>query len=222
MHPSRPKSLRERPRHLLLLSQSPRKWQNLHPKKLATRATTRATTQKAKEEAAKKKKSTKKTEEEPRKRRKYVAQPDTDEEEKTESEDINQFKVVSHPKSSIDKLCKKIRNDDLNDLKNVDFNKLTKEEKNKVEEYIYAMMVDYKHTPLELDGKFPKDLYKIIEDKWHFCLQMEKEIRESTLASLLPDLTKSQIVNAVKRHNNRFTPKYRAFSILQNKIEEVV
>ena len=68
----------------------------------------------------------------------------------------------------------------------------------------------------------PKDLYKIVEDKWHFYLQMEKEIRESTLARLFPDLTKNQIENAVKRNNNRFTPKYRAFSILQNKIEEVV
>ena len=26
----------------------------------------------------------------------------------------------------------------------------------------------------------------------------------------------------MKRHNNRFTPKYRAFSILKNKIDEVV
>ena len=51
---------------------------------------------------------------------------------------------------------------------------------------------------------------------------MEKEIRESSLARLFPNLTKSQIENAVKRNNNRFTPKYRAFSILQNKIEEVV
>ena len=34
-------------------------------------------------------------------------------------------------------------------------------------------------------------------------------------------LTRSQIENAVKRHNNIFTPKYRAFSILQNKIDEV-
>ena len=47
-------------------------------------------------------------------------------------------------------------------------------------------------------------------------------MRESTLASLLPDLTKDQIKKIVKRHNNRFIPKYRAFSILQNKIEEVV
>ena len=51
---------------------------------------------------------------------------------------------------------------------------------------------------------------------------MEKEIRESALASLLPDLTKSQTINVVKRHNNRFTANYRAFSILQNKFEEVV
>ena len=51
---------------------------------------------------------------------------------------------------------------------------------------------------------------------------MEKEIRDSSLARLLPNLTKSQIENVVKRHNNRFTPKYKAFSILQNKIEEVI
>jgi hypothetical protein len=87
---------------------------------------------------------------------------------------------------------------------------------------VYAMMEDYKHRPLELDDSMPKELYKIIEDKWHFCLQMEREIRESTLASLLPDLTKEQITNTIKRHNNRFTPKHRAFSILQNKIEDVV
>ena len=47
-------------------------------------------------------------------------------------------------------------------------------------------------------------------------------MRESTLASILPDLTKEQINKAIKRNNTRFTPKYRAFSILQNKIEEVV
>ena len=83
--------------------------------------------------------------------------------------------MVSHPpKSSIDTLCKKIRNGDLNNLKNIDFNKLTKVEQNKVEESIYAMMADYKFTPLELDGQLPKDLYKIIEDKWHSCLKIEK------------------------------------------------
>ena len=53
-------------------------------------------------------------------------------------------------------------------------------------------------------------------------MKTKKEIRESTLARLLPDLTKNKIINANKRHNNRFTPKYKAFNVLQNKIEEVV
>ena len=98
-----------------------------------------------------------------------MAQPDFDE-EKIESDDNSQFKVVSHPKSSIAKLCAKIRDDDLKELKNLDFNKLSKDEKNKIEGSVYAMMVEYKHTPLELDGSMPKELYKIIEYKWHFFL----------------------------------------------------
>ena len=52
------------------------------------------------------------------------------------------------------------------------------------------MMAQFKYTPLELDGQFPKELSKTIEDRWHLCLKMEKEMRESTLANLLPDLTK--------------------------------
>ena len=137
----------------------PKKVEKPTPKKPTTRATTRATTQKAKEEAKKRKKTTKKIEEEPKKRRKFVAQPNSDE-EKTKLEDKNQFRVVSHPpKSSIDKLCAKISNGDLNYLKNIDFNKLTKDEKNKIEESAYSMMAKYKHTPLELDGSFPKELY---------------------------------------------------------------
>ena len=87
---------------------------------------------------------------------------------------------------------------------------------------MYIMMTKYKHTRLELDSTMPKELYKIVADKWHFCLQTEKEIRESTLAILLPDLTKGQITKANKRHNNKFSPKNRAFCILQNKIEDVV
>ena len=51
---------------------------------------------------------------------------------------------------------------------------------------------------------------------------MEKEMRESTLANILSNLTKEQVTQAIKWHNKRFTPKYRAFSILQNKIEEVL
>ena len=57
-------------------------------------------------------------------------------------------------------------------------------------------MVEYKYTPLELDSTMSKELYKLVENKWHFCLQMEKEIRESTLARVFPDLTKGQITKA--------------------------
>ena len=82
-----------------------------------------------------------------RKRRKYVAQPDSDE-ERIESDDNNQFRVVSHPpKSAIDKLCENIRKANLNDLKTLDFNKINKEEKNKIEESMYSMIAEYKYTP---------------------------------------------------------------------------
>ena len=83
-------------------------------------------------------------------------------------------------------------------------------------------MAKFKNTPLELDNSIPKDLYSIIENKWHYCLNMEKEIRESTLACVMPNLTKGQISKASKKNGRKFAPKYRAFSILQNKIEDVV
>ena len=122
--------------------------------------------------------------------------------------------VIHPPKSPIDILCQKIRNGDLNNVKEINFNKFSKKEQDKIEESVYAMMAEFKYTPLELDGQLPKELLKIVKDKWHFFLMMEKEMSESTLASVLPDLTKEQISNAVKRHNKRFTPKYRAFFIL--------
>ena len=67
-----------------------------------------------------------------------------------------------------------------------------------------------------------KDLYIILENKWHYCLKMEKEIRESTLVQVMPELTRGQIAKENKKNGGNFVPKYRAFSILQNKIEEVV
>ena len=91
-----------------------------------------------------------------------------------------------------------------------------------VEESIYTMMDKFKTTPLELDNKMPKELYSIVENKWHYCLNMEKEIRESTLALVMPELRKGQITKANKKYGNKFSPKYRAFNILQNNIEDVV
>ena len=83
-------------------------------------------------------------------------------------------------------------------------------------------MAEFKNTPLELDNTMSRELYEIIKKKLHYCLKMEKEIRESTLAQLIPDLTRGQITKAHKKHGGKFAPKYRAFSILQNNIEDVV
>ena len=74
--------------------------------------------------------------------------------------------MVSHlPKFFVDNFFEKIRNADLNDLKSLDFNKLSREEKNKVEESMYAMMVEFKNTPLKLDNTTPRELYEIVENK---------------------------------------------------------
>ena len=51
---------------------------------------------------------------------------------------------------------------------------------------------------------------------------MEKQIRESTLAREMPELVKGKISKANKKNRRKFAPKYRTFSILQNKIEDVV
>ena len=76
------------------------------------------------------------------------------------------------------------------------------------------MMAKFKTTPLELDNSMPKELSSIVENKWHYCLKMEKEIRESTLAHVMPKLTKVQITKENKKHGSKFAPKYRAFKIL--------
>ena len=93
-----------------------------------------------------------------------------------EIEDTSQFRVVSHPpKSKVDRICDNIRNHvDISELKSISFGKLTKEEKNNIEDSIYSMMAKFKTTPLELDNTMPKDLYSLIENKWHYCLNLEK------------------------------------------------
>ena len=108
-------------------------------------------------------------------RRKYVATLDIVEEKK----DTSQFIVVSHPpKSKVDKICDNIRDHvDIYELKSINFGQLTKEEKNNIEESIYSMMAKFKTTPLELDNTMPKELYSLIENKWHYSINLKREIR---------------------------------------------
>ena len=88
--------------------------------------------------------------------------------------------MVSHtPLSDLENICENVRNNaNLSGLKNIDFEKLGREEKNLVEEVVYAMMSKFKNTPLEFDNTIPKGLYDIVEQKWHYCLNLEKKIRE--------------------------------------------
>ena len=53
------------------------------------------------------------------------------------------------------------------------------------------MMEKFKTTPLEFDNYVPKSLYDIIEKKWNYRLNLEKKIRETTLAQEMPELTKA-------------------------------
>ena len=141
-----------------------------------TRASTRATTQKAKEKTKVKTKTfEQKGPMQKKKRRKYVAPPEIDDEE-----DTSQFWVVIHsPKFDLENICDNIKdNADMTRLKNINFGKLAREEKNKVEELVYAMMAKFKTTPLELDNSMPKELYSLVENKWNYCLNLEKDIRE--------------------------------------------
>ena len=75
-------------------------------------------------------------------------------EEKTKSDDISQFKVVSHkPLSNLENFCGIVKNSaDLSGFSQVNFDNLGKEETNKVEEALYAMMSKFKTTPLEFSN----------------------------------------------------------------------
>lgn len=78
-------------------------------------------------------------------RRKYVA-PTKSDEEKTEFDDMSQFKVVSHsPSSDLDNLCENIKsNANFSGFAHIDFDKIGKVEQNNIEEAIYVIMTTFK------------------------------------------------------------------------------
>ena len=140
-----------------------------------------------------------------------------------ETKDTSQFRVVSNPpKSKVDILCTDIvEHADMSRLKDINFDELSREEKKRIEESIYEMMAKFKLTPLELDNTMPKEISSLIENKWHYCLDMERQIREATLANLFTDLKSEQIKNKVQKYSHKFMPKYSAFYILQKKTKEL-
>lgn len=83
-------------------------------------------------------------------------------------------------------------------------------------------MATLKKTPLELSKSIPKSLYDRVEKKWHYCLNTERQIRETSLAQVMPELSKVEMSKALKKYAARFVPKYGVFRILQNNIEDTV
>ena len=70
------------------------------------------------------------------------------------------------------------------------------------------MMEKFKKTLLDLDNSMHKELNYLIENKWHYYLDMEKKIRESTLANLFLEFKKVQIIKKVQKYSHKFQPKY--------------
>ena len=82
----------------------------------------------------------------------------------------------------LENLCENVRNNvDLLGFSHIDFKNLGKVEKNQVEEAIYTMMATFKKAPLEIANSIPKILYEKFEQKWHFCLDSETQIRQTPL-----------------------------------------
>lgn len=125
--------------------------------------------------------------------------------------------MVSHSSSyDLDNLCENIKTSvDLSGFSHILFNKLGKLEMDKVEESAYAMIETFKMTPIEISNSLPKNLYDRVEQRWKYSLTTETNIRENTLARVMPYLDKSEMTKAIKKYTGRFSPKYQAFHILQ-------
>ena len=84
------------------------------------------------------------------------------------------------------------------------------------------MMATSKATTLDIANSIPKILYERVEQKWKFTLIIDKQIKEVTLAQVMPSLDKQMISKDVEKYKGIFAPKYRAFNILIKQVEEVV
>lgn len=95
--------------------------------------------------------------------------------------------MVSHSPSNFDNLCDNIKkNAYLSGFTHVEFDKIGNVEMNKVEEFVYNMMATFKNTPIELSNSLPKILYDRVEQRWQYSLTTERNIRETTLARVMP------------------------------------
>lgn len=146
----------------------------------------------------------------PTKRLQLILQKESDEEE-MELEDSTKFKVVSN-KSEVDILYDSIKNNaNLTSFKKLHFEKLSKEDKVKIEEAMYHMMWTFKKTPLEILGPIPRRLSKNIDQRWSNCrsncIIFERKIREATLVEIILTFDKEKVKKILERHKGKFAPR---------------
>lgn len=92
--------------------------------------------------------------------------------------------MIHCPSSDLDNLCENIKNNaDLSGFTHVEFDELGKLDMNKVDESIYAMIENFKMTPIEIANFLPKSLYDRVEERWKYSLTTKKNIREYTCKS---------------------------------------
>ena len=68
----------------------------------------------------------------------------------------------------------------------------------KVEESIYGMMTTFKINSIQISNSPPKSLYDRVEHRWKYSLTTEINIRETTLARVMPNLDKSEMKETIK------------------------
>ena len=67
----------------------------------------------------------------------------------------------------------------------------------------------------------PNELYGRIDNRWKYVLKIEKEMRGSTLATLMLDFGLEDISEALERYRDRLVQKRRAIYVLTNNLQLV-
>lgn len=91
-----------------------------------------------------------------------------DDDEETNTDDNAKFKMPSHiHQLTMDKILHNIKIIvGLVGFKQINFENLNNEEKERVEEEMLEMLCTFKMTPLQIGNLISKELYNIIDQKW--------------------------------------------------------
>ena len=83
-------------------------------------------------------------------------------------------------------------------------------------------MPTWECDPTKIKGIALEALLKVFSHHRDNVVKTEKYIGEKNLRTLMPNLSKKEIKEEIFKHERRWTPRFKAFQILSNKIEDVV